>query len=152
MSRPHSDDLHRRIYDHLTDPSRKSPRGPHRYADTEEQFDRRIRDEAALPLVEEGCPASPLLADALRREQAEDLLHNLGLTPRQIRICRMRIEGYTEKEVAAELGLSEHRIRSLIRDLKRILEIRLKAHGPEDSPEVNPYYGWQETFLDSQRR
>lgn len=153
MSRPHPDDPHRRIYRRLTDESRKSPRGPYRFAYTEEQFDRRIHDEGSLPLHEEQYRSASLLSDQLCHEQALELIESLGLTSRQMRICRMRLEGYTTQEIADELGLSDRRVRSLIQDLKRILTLQLRDPPQEDVPHgSDPYYGWQETFLDSQRR
>jgi DNA-binding CsgD family transcriptional regulator len=146
------DDPRRGVYLRLTDPTRKSPRGDHRYAYTEEQFDRKLKDERSLPLFEETARVQPHMRDRLVREQADELAANLGLSDRQVRICRMRLAGRTALEISEELGLSERRVRSLLQDLRKILESRLRGGEREETPGEDPYYGWQEVFLDSQRR
>jgi len=64
----------------------------------------------------------------------------------------MRLDGHTAREIGEALGLSERRIRSLLSDLRRILEIRLGESEAASGEGFDPYYGWQEVYLDSQRR
>ena len=92
------------------------------------------------------------MADRLTFEQACDLLECLGLSPRHIMICRRRMEGWLIAEIAAELGVGERRVYALLRDVKRILGAGRRGEAPSDRPGCSPYYGWQEVFLDSQRR
>ncbi|MBW3625240.1 MAG: hypothetical protein KY468_17730 [Armatimonadetes bacterium] len=152
MPRRSPDDPYHAVYRSLADPSRKSPRGAHRYAYTEEQFERRLNDESPLPLHDESLPHAPLDSDALIRHQVEELLHHLGLTDRQAHVCRMRLEGHTALEIAGAMGLSERRVYALLKELRECLEIRLKGCRGREIPGADPYYGWQELFLDSQRR
>jgi hypothetical protein len=135
----------------LVDPTRRSPRGPYRYAYSEEQFERRIRDEAALPLRDDLIRASSPLDDDLLNGQTRDLLEGLGLSARQLQVCRLRMEEWTAGEIAQKIGITERRVWGILKEVKEILKIRLGRSGTVGEPD-DPYYGWQEVFLDSQRR
>src|SRR5262249_36067473 len=115
----------------LTDSSRKSPRGPYRHAYTEAQFDRRLRDEAALPLLEEAVAGPPLRAREIALDGACELLESMGLSRRQALACRRKLEGCPVKEIAEELGISVRRVYGILQEAKEIVAIRL-AGGPAD--------------------
>jgi DNA-binding CsgD family transcriptional regulator len=151
MSQTEIEKRYRQLHRCLADPSRKSPRGPYRHAYTEEQFERRLKDERTLPLLDGGFAAPPALADRLSREQALELLAASGLTRRQMRICRMRLDGHTAPEIGAAVGISERRVWGVLREVRDILRIRLAGEDRLDPPGI-PSYGWQEVFLESQRK
>jgi hypothetical protein len=135
----------------LVDSSRKSARGPYRYAYTEEQFERKLHDEASLPLRDELLRAPSALDEDLMNDQTLELLGGLGLNARQLQVCRLRMEAWTAKEIAHTMRITERRIWGILKEVKLILETRLKNGGIVGEPD-DPYYGWQEVFLDSQRR
>jgi DNA-directed RNA polymerase specialized sigma24 family protein len=131
----------------LVDPSRKSARGPFRYAYTEEDFERKLRDEKTLPLTDEALPSVASLKNRLLEEQARELLHSFGLTGKRETVCFLMFDGWTATEIAVELGISERQVWNLIRDVRAVIRARLAADDPP-----SPSYGWQEVFLHSQRR
>lgn len=135
----------------LLDPSRKSARGPYRYAYTEDDFERKLRRERHLPLEEEALASAPLNANALIGEQTEELMAQWGFCARQQTVCRMRMEGHTAAEIALALGISERRVYGIFQELRRLMAIH-EGHLPEEEPGDSPHFGWQEVYLDSVRR
>jgi len=142
---------YRKLQRVLRDESRTSARGPYRYAYTEHQLQRKLRREASRPLTDD----PPVLYAGLERElleqQVMDLLRGLGLAPRQVEVCRLRLRGYTVAEIAGELGISQRRVYKLMADARFALGEDLNHAESRLQPGQVPYYGWQETYLDAVR-
>jgi len=142
---------YRKLRRALQDESRKSARGPHRYAYTEAQLERKLRREPPLSKSTEPADSGESVCLDLLEEQLLDLLRGLGLAPRHIEVSRMRYRGYTVAEVAAKLGISQRRVYKLMSDVRFALGEDLCGAEKRIKPGEVPYYGWQETYVDAVR-
>lgn len=142
---------YRRLQRVLRDESRTSARGPYRYAYTERQLQRKLNREACRPLAEDPPVLYAGLERDLLEQQVMDLLRGLGLAPRQVEVCRLRLRGHTVAEIAHKLGISPRRVHKLMADARFALGEDLNSAESKLKPGQVPYYGWQETYLDAVR-
>ena len=68
------------------------------------------------------------LLDHLRRLLVEAGLNSAGLSPREVEVARLLSDGLENIEVAAELGLSERTVKSVVQTITRRLNLRNRTH------------------------
>lgn len=66
----------------------------------------------------------------MRFESVEDLFNQMGLTEREVRVCNMRLDGYTLEEIGGYLELSKMMVSYIINDIKAKIN-RLGIKTPE---------------------
>ncbi|MET9232398.1 response regulator transcription factor [Lentzea sp. NPDC003310] len=79
----------------------------------------------------EGVLPPSLVGDLLghvRRLLVEAGLNAAGLSPREVEVARLLSAGMENGEVAAELGLSERTVKSVVHTITRRLNLRNRAH------------------------
>lgn len=144
--------VYERLRHALQDPTRRSARGPARYAYTEAQFARKLRREACMPLVVSMAACDESSASMLVRGQLVDLLNGLELTPRQREVALLRYDGYTIEEVAERLSISTRRVCKIMACVRFAMGDDLRSTEGRLRPGAVPYYGWQQAYLESVRR
>ncbi len=117
----------------------------------EAAFDRKLSREPRLPLLEDFTPGV-LSGGDLVGDQLADLIRGLGLPRRMEEVLRLKVEGYTLREIAATLELSRQRVERIWSGLLRRLPRTLEEMESRMLPGAVPHYGWQEVYLDSLRR
>ena len=119
---------------------------------TEAGFERKLRDERRfLPKIK---PAAGIrwLSGELLRGQFLDLLEGLPIGDRCKQVARLRVDGYTVREIAAILGISRQAVEWHWAKLNELLRPSLEAAEARMIPGRVPWYGWQEVYLESIRR
>lgn len=119
---------------------------------SEAGFERKLRDERRfLPSIKP--PASARwLAGRLIREQFLDLLEGLPVGDRCRQVARLRLDGYTVREIAAILGISRQAVEWHWAKLNELLRPNMEAAERRMVPCRVPWYGWQEVYLEQIRR
>lgn len=119
----------------------RSGSGPYPFV-SEDQFDRRNRRHADLPLTDlaSGLPARAV--DYLADSMLSDAIRAMALTPLQARVLELRAAGVPVREIAERLGVGKWRIEGAIRRIRA--RFRARRHAPAE--------GWQEVYLSETRR
>ncbi|MGQ9525378.1 MAG: RNA polymerase sigma factor [Armatimonadota bacterium] len=119
---------------------------------TEAGFARKLSDERRfLPRI---TPPTAVrwLAEELLRGQLMDLLEGLPVGERCRQVARLRLDGYTVREIAGLLGITRQAVEWHWARLNELLRPGLAMAEARMEPGRVPWYGWQEVYLESIRR
>jgi DNA-directed RNA polymerase specialized sigma subunit len=112
-------------------------------------FDRKLRREAGAPLWDDAIASRDVAVRDLVQEQLIDLVEGLPLPRRSRDVMRLKIDGWTLREIASILGISRQRVERIWAGLLDRLPNSLTAMEEEMVPGQVPHYGWQEIYLNS---
>lgn len=117
----------------------------------EEGFDRKVKREGKQTLWEEITAGRTDPGDLIAG-QLKDLIEGMSLPRRSKDLLLLRLDGWTLRESAQQMGISRQRVERIWSRIVKQLPTTL--HGMEEMMETGrvPHYGWQETFLESMRR
>ncbi|HEY3285377.1 MAG TPA: sigma factor-like helix-turn-helix DNA-binding protein [Armatimonadota bacterium] len=120
---------------------------------SEETLDRKLRKELLLLDEPAALPGGvEALTNELLLDQLRDLALGLGLSRRQQDILLLRAQGWTVREIADLLGLRRQSVEHHCRGIRDALGDSLEQAENRIPAGRVPHYGWQQVFLDSQRR
>ena len=71
------------------------------------------------------------LADLARTRRREERLEALNLTPREMEILQLIADGYSNKEIAAELYLSFHTVKNHVHNILEKLQVQHRSEAVE---------------------
>jgi DNA-directed RNA polymerase specialized sigma subunit len=111
-------------------------------------FDRKLRREDKAPLFEHVVSGDPVANDLIF-DQLMDLIEGLNLTPRMKEVLRLKVSGWSLREIAHLTGVSRQRTERIWSQILRRLPNRLTEIEAQMVPGSVPHYGWQEVYLET---
>jgi hypothetical protein len=111
-------------------------------------FDRKLRREEKAPLFEEVVSGNAVSGDLIF-DQLMDLIEGLNLTPRMKEVLRLKVAGWSLREIAHLTGVSRQRTERIWSQILRRLPNRMTEIEAAMVPGRVPHYGWQEVYLET---
>lgn len=116
----------------------------------ERSFERKLRREKRGPLWEESTQSLRRPHDLIR-DQTMDLIDGLDLTEAMKKTLKLKVDGWTLREIAVLHGTSRQNVEGVWGRLQTRLAPSSESLESRMIAGRVPHYGWQEVFMDSQR-